>query len=228
MLDIQRLAAAAGRYGSSLRIVYRDLTRSSPDWRLQYNRDRQEFRWSGGGPRGGATVCDREIWLRSPEMRVEIRYEGIPVCIGVRTDDQWWRWKRGDGVLRGPEDKRRPTAPPLLDPIVLNPHRLFAGVRVQITGYGHRAGRDVIAARCTVKARGANGLPTAYELEMDRDLGLLLRFAAFSGPYFIRSTEALMFHEGEPMDDRLFAIPPKMSGEENRLADRNSSPWDAQ
>ncbi len=197
---------------SCLEAEFRDWTHPPPSYELVLSRDESHDargRWRGAGPWPKKVVRTRRVWFVAPDrLRVEIARNQALERLGVRDGLEWWRWDELDGATAGDAGgiEGPLLLPPLLDPPLLNPARLLAGLRLEPTGVGVRAGREVILARAwpreSPRARGA----LSYELEFDAEHGTMLRRAASEDGRLFQVTEARQVRYGGEIDVERFVF----------------------
>jgi hypothetical protein len=169
---------------------------------------RPAMRWHGGGPWPGVLEHTRHIWFATPDqLRVEVRRaDQLVVRLAVRSGSQWWRWDRRAGEDGGRTAGSGASLPPLLNPPVLRPARLLAGLQLNVIGTGDCAGRETIVARGWPRERGPQGL--CCRLHFDARHGTLLRREVLQGGQCIQLTEAMSVSYDTGIDPERFVFAP--------------------
>jgi hypothetical protein len=195
---------------------FRDWTRSSASDQLVVSAESRrvgpQFRWIGTGPFPRASSSSRRIWFARPDrIRVELARGTQLERLGVRDGDTWWRWDSSGGARTGRVTQTRGLVglPPLLDPPLLSPARLIAGLRLQPTGRGVRAGREVVLAHADPRDQPVGRRPVSFELEFDAEHGSVLRREGFEDGCCVQITEALAVSYDAPiMSERFVFVAP--------------------
>jgi hypothetical protein len=193
---------------------YRDWTRPRPSLEVIIERSevdgRQRMQWRGAGPFPVATATERRIWLQRPDsLRIEIVSGTKLVRFGVLTQARWWRWDavHGSDMGTAPVDASDGwSVPPLLSPPLLEPVRLLAPLRLQPSGRGTRAGREVVCARGSPRQPARTAQALAFELEFDAQHGTMLRCAALEKDQLVSVSEAVEVRYGSHVDKQRFVF----------------------
>ena len=168
--------------------------------------------WRGPGPFARSIEVRRKIWLVAPDrLKVQIMRNGRIVRLGVQDRNTWWRWDQRGGEATGDAGGTADgsTLPPLLDPPLLTPARVLGWLRLKDVGTGLCAGRPVVTACGRPRTRSPSALRgLRYELEFDREYGIMLRSALYDDRQCIRLTEASDVTYGGVINAGLFAWPP--------------------
>jgi hypothetical protein len=150
--------------------------------------------WRGPAPWPRAAESRRLIWLQKPDrVRIEILQNQTLGRVGVRAGAEWWRWDRMEGVSSGSTalTHGERIMPPMLDPPLLAPARLIAGLLLKPIGTGVRVGRDVVRVSAKPREPPDSRGELSYELEFDLEHGTLLRRAMFENSECFEITEAI-------------------------------------
>lgn len=194
--DLLELLHEAHFRESTLRAEYREWLRPRPNLVLGRSEfEDQRLQWRGVGPFPRATVGIRRIWLKRPaSLRVEMHADNKLIRFGVLNRRQWWRWDVNEGAVTSEapnETNGRWWIPPLLSPPLLEPVQLLMTLRLQPTGRGVRAGRDVVCAGAIPRTAEASGRTRVYELEFDAEYGTMLRRSVFDDGLLVATTAAV-------------------------------------
>lgn len=176
---------------------------------------RVRLRWAGGGPYATPAITLRRIWFQPPDrVRVEVLSGATVIRASVRDHDAWWRWDPQGGENVG-DRSRGADPPPLLDPPLLHPARLLAGLWFEATGTGSRVGRQVLTATATPRITIDHAV-TYYELEIDLANGTPLRIAVFDAEGCVSASDALTIDYEPALDPSIFRF--EIRGAEQRTA----------
>ena len=216
--DLLELLHGAHTRLSMLSIDLCDWHRHRPTTALLLQRGERgtadQLQWRQSGPWPTSTKSLRRIWYRRPRrVRVEIARGRELVRLGVRVEDDWWRWDRYEGASRGSSASQESSvnevppmlAPPLLEPAVLIPRLCFEPGDI-----GERAGREVMCTRAVPRDESSScESPAAYELEFDLEHGTMLRFVRFEGATCVQISEvrAVRYNENIALDRFIFDPP---------------------
>jgi hypothetical protein len=159
------------------------------------------------------------IWRAGERARVEHHGGERDGYYAVTDGPLWWVWDERMGARSNRDD---PTVGGSFGgelEIMLNPVALLSSLRLEPAGSSEVAGRPTVTARGTPRPEDPRGrgafelyeLGTGadhYELEVDRQLGVLLAVTAIrdGGPF--QQITTLAFASGQPIPDDVFRFEP--------------------
>lgn len=207
-------------------------------WQYQYEEEKLNLvqeRWAAESPAGsvgilrssfgetlatGTIKVHRRLWWRKPDCwHSEEQIEGRGSSVTVLCDDHWWMRGSTGALLTSEMGEARGNPPPLSDLVrgvpMLDPSFLLTSHELELTAEMVYAGRPALRARATYQKNREMlheaffwASADAYDLLVDEEYGILLRYAALlDGQEFAAaSVEQVVFDE--PISDEVFAFPP--------------------
>lgn len=163
-----------------------------------------------------AETCTR-IWVDLDERLEREQNTGGHERLAVRRGETWWSWDPHCGAMSN-EDEEGGTSVGDDRKWILGGLRVLASLRIEPLGPGEVARRPTVRCRATphraesdeAREWALHDLPAygsdAYELDVDRELGLILRVAgSFAGEVF-SETEVVELGVDENFPDDLFTF----------------------
>ena len=164
------------------------------------------------------------IWRAGERVRVEHHGGERDGYYAVVDGSLWWMWDERNGAHSNQDDPSVGSGIGEELQIMLDPVPLLSSLRFQTTGSGEVAGRPTISAHGIPRRQDTHCGPAFvlhelgtgadfYELEVDRQFGVLLAVTAMRDkrPFHRITTLAATF--GEPIPDETFSFEPP-AGEE--------------
>jgi hypothetical protein len=167
-----------------------------------------------------------QIWRAGERVRVEYHGGERDGYYAVTDGPLWWVWDRRMGAMSNQDDPGVGGSFGEDLRIMLNPIPLLGTLRFHPTGSSRVAGRPTITAQGTPRPQdprrgGAFELHELgsgaehYELEVDRELGVLLAVTAIRDQQPFHRITTLAIEFGRPIPDEIFRFEPP-AGEEIR------------
>lgn len=142
----------------------------------------------------------------------------MAAAFGVQRGDTWWRFDPRSGAMTNKGSPSHQSGLGQEVQALLQPSQLLSVLRLTPTGDGKRAGHEVV--RATGVARPRSRYPhditlmvlgrgaDSYEIEADKQRGVLLRLAACHQGGLFTAIEATELHIDEPIAPDLFVFEP--------------------
>ena len=159
------------------------------------------------------------IWRAGERVRVEHHGGDRDGYYAIADGPLWWMWDERNGAHSNQDDPSVGSGIGEELQIMLNPVPLLSALRFQSTGSSELAGRPTLRARGIPRPQGTRHLPDFelhelgtgaefYELEVDRQFGVLLAVTAIRGgqPFHRITTLAIRFDQ--PISDDTFRFEP--------------------
>jgi hypothetical protein len=145
-----------------------------PKINVNSNRSKGTLSWDGRPGLPAKIEQTRRIWMSRENIRVEVRVGERLVRVAVRNLANW----AARNLAEDPEGARAKVRPGMLDPPVLKPLAVIAGLEVEpVVATGIRAGRRVVCVRAQPRHRAERTDGYRYDFEFDALNGLMLRAA---------------------------------------------------
>lgn len=153
------------------------------------------------------------IWL---DFERDLAREESAERLVVRRGGIWWSWDPHTGSLSNQDDPDTSTSVADDQRWIVGGLPILAPLRLALIGSGEVAGRATIRCRGEIRRTAAGGLDDwslhflpgygarAYELDVDAQLGLILRVAAFADGSEFARREVAELGIDEDFDDELF------------------------
>jgi hypothetical protein len=159
------------------------------------------------------------IWRDGERSRIEHHGGPRDGFYAVTDGPRWWMWDEQNGAHSNQDDPSVRSGVGEELQFMLNPASLLGSLRFQVTGSSEVAGRPTISAHGTPRPRDArHGLgfelhelgmgADLYELEVDRQLGVLLAVTALRDGQPFHSITTLTAAFDQPIPDDTFRFEP--------------------
>jgi hypothetical protein len=170
-------------------------------------------------PRPSESAEITHVWREANRLRCEIHGGVRDGYRSVTAGDAWWTWDPRVGGRSNEHDRSVSRQSYGQPPFMLDPARLVALLQFQIAGGSEVAGRATVTVRATPLAPNPiSGVTLAlyalgpgaehYQIEVDRERGVLLACAAVHRDQPIQTITAETISFDDPLPPELFAVDP--------------------
>jgi hypothetical protein len=222
---LEVLHGADGSF-SSVRATYRTwhhTERARAAFQATVEQDRRRkasITLQGLGEAPAERVETFRIWRARGRVREEQHGGSRDGYYGVRDGDLWWFWDERQGATSNEDDPSVGSGIGQQLSVMLDPTPLLGALRFHLVGRSEVAGRATIVTEAVARPSDPRRPPRAlelhqlgggadlYTLEVDAQLGVLLRAVALreGEPFHEIATMEIAFDE--PIDDELFRFEP--------------------
>lgn len=219
--DLLELLHGAGERWRTARLTIREWHHFERS-RLAHERIRQsgsahQITLYGAGPATDERESLVRVWLAGERAREARDDPDVGSFLSVRDGGQWWQYSPSFGALTNEGDPNHQSGVGEVALRLLEPSHVLAALRLETVGEVQAAGRRALRVLGMARESEETAMllfrlgygAERYELDVDRELGVLLRTAALvdGEPFAVTEVTEVAFDEEFPPVTFVFTLP---------------------